>query len=179
MYNYIKEELEDSYAYLFSTPLNRIYTVSFDASIYADFLESYPSLLKEGYGLSFHFDSYGIEATKVTFDKGVAVTIHEIINDFLESKGKDTFILYHCQSSDGRQAVRASLFNKWFNKSTLNGDLFKSGLEVEINISEHEKEYHYIGFICKANNRYKENAIIELEQFSVALVNVNKGNFPA
>jgi hypothetical protein len=93
VYNYIKEELEDSYAYLFSTPLNRIYTVSFDASIYADFLESYPSLLKEGYGLSFHFDSYGIEATKVTFDKGVAVTIHEIINDFLESKGKT--LLYY------------------------------------------------------------------------------------
>ncbi len=174
MYNYIKEELEDSYAYLFQTDLNKIYTVSFDSSIYAEFLEAYPSLLQEGYGLSFDFESYGLELPKNRFDERVGVTIHAIIAEFLENKGKNTFILYHCQSMDGKQAMRAKLFDKWFSASIFNCDMFKNGLEVEINISDTEKEYHYIGFICNTRNKYKDNAIGELEKFSVDLVNVNK-----
>ena len=152
---------------------NIIYNISFDVSLYSNYLDSYPCLLQNGYGLGFFPDN--IEAkSKKKFDPLVSSTIESITVDFISSFGHDVFILYHCESNDGKQASRAKLFEKWYSNSAYIDKMFKHGLEVEIMTKDDGPIYHYIGFITQQTNKNIGNAIIELESFSVDLVNVNK-----
>ncbi len=140
-------------------------------------MDAYPYLLQNGYGLGF-FPEGGIKDNRNFFDPRISATIEDITLDFISSVGKDVFILYHCESNDGRQANRNRLFEIWFNKSTHKEKMYKHGLVVEIKTEDDTNIYHYIGFITSSNNKNIENAIIELEAFSIDLVieNVNKGS---
>ncbi|WP_394331150.1 DUF6169 family protein [Arcticibacter svalbardensis] len=40
-------------------------------------------------------------------------TIYKIISDFFADKGKETILLYHSDTSDGRHHSRNRLFNSW------------------------------------------------------------------
>lgn len=171
-YDFIKEELEDgTIGYLFLTDNNIIYTVSFNISIYADYLNDYPCLLQNGYGLGFFPEYVTGKPDKCIHDPGISSTIEEITHDFMSSYDDNVFILFHCDSIDGKQAFRHKLFDKWYNTSRYKNEMFKHGLEVEIKTEGGESILHYIGFITKSRNKNIVLAIEELERFSVQLIN--------
>lgn len=164
-YDYFKEQTDDgSVVYLFEAGEGVFYTITFDINLYANHLDRFPYLLQNGYGLSI-YPQNGKKSSPKT-----AVTIKAILADFLEAEDKEAFLLYHCDYKDGKQEARNKLFQSWYaQESKEKNEYYKYSLEVEIDMIN-EVVTHYIGFISKIENKGKEKAIEEFEQFSVDLV---------
>src|ERR1700752_2319188 len=95
-YSYTIEDSEESCSYTFhSEEVQRLYSVDFDAYTYRDLLEHYPFLLSKGFGLSFFSFSMAKPPLGKKYDIMVGSTIIHIVKDYMESKGKDTVLLYH------------------------------------------------------------------------------------
>lgn len=128
--------------------------------------------MQNGYGFGFFVDE-GEKGTVKKFDERIGDTIIDIAFDFISSQPDNTFLLYHCESNDGKQVHRHKLFDRWFNKCPHQDKICKQGLEVKINTDYGDIVNHYVGFITQAKNKDIDKATTELEQFSVDIVNEN------
>ena len=111
-YTFYKLQIEDeSIVYAFTTDYNLIYNVYFDFSMYQEYIEDYPNLLTHSYGFGFFNNPFIVDKVqKKTKDGRVSTTIHNIILDFLATQNNNTFLLYHCDFKDKKQAFRHKLF---------------------------------------------------------------------
>ncbi|SFD76602.1 hypothetical protein SAMN05518672_103133 [Chitinophaga sp. CF118] len=169
-YDFISEELEEGNVYLFYTNLNKLYTVYFDPSEYADYLDKFPFLLSHGFGFGFYFEQIS-EKTKKGNDDRVLPTIFEIGLDFLNENPTNTILLYHCDSKDKRQTYRHELFEDWY-KALPPEKVYMHSIEVKIAQPDGELISHYLGFITNASNPNIEKAILELEDFAMDLIKI-------
>ena len=162
-YSYFKDTSSDgSIAYLFSTEDNIIYTIFFDAIMYTTYLDHFPNLLQNGFGIGI-----SAEPKPLIKDSKVSKTIIEIIFDFFSNENKESIILYHCDYIDGKQHLRNRIFEGWHNMANIENRIFRYSLNVDI---PDANIIHYIGFLCIKNNEFKEDAINEFAEFSVDLV---------
>src|SRR5437867_828229 len=81
---------DSGFDYLFLTQFSRLYTVSFEKSVYAEF-QYFPTLANTGYGIIFDYDQLErdefIDGVRVSvIDPKIYQTIAEIIDNFLRNK---------------------------------------------------------------------------------------------
>ena len=168
-YSYTIEDAEESCNYTFhSEVVEKLYSVDFDAYMYRDLLEHYPSLLSKGYALSFYSHSLANPPVKKKYDGMVSSTIIHIIKDYFQSQGPEVVLLYHCDHSDNRQECRHILFEKWYQKGFL-PELTKEGIEVEVPL-EMEKKKYYLGYLTNRTNPNLESIKQEFGAFSYNMV---------
>lgn len=170
LYSYRIDDLEDiGIIYTFYSPVNRrIYKVSFDTYVYQEYLSEYPMLLAKGYSLSFYNTPTDIGFRRKD-DEVVVNTIVAIIQSFLEKKGEECVLLYHCDTSDGRQQSRHFVFGDWYSKYNLKASLTKEGLEVELPSKDGTKMY-YIGYLTPTTNPSLQNIHQEFSDFSISMI---------
>ena len=161
-YNFFRTETPDGIDYLFITQNNRVYTVSFDPSLYGEYTESFPTLSTHGYGLIF---SYKDGSKKVIgrnngarnyCDSSVGVTICEIISDFLKNSEEPVFVILQCE-----KYKEEKFFHPWYKNYSEHSKYKGIGIEFDF-----VDEKQYFGFICKIDNANIEKAVVELETFS-------------
>ena len=159
-YSYFQNENTDGIDYFFISRVNlRLYTVSFDNTIYADYVENFSTLLKFGYGVVFSF-----KETKETLkgesvnDDAVCLTIIEIINDFLSNKPEGAFVIYEC--SDYKEH---KLFRKWFEMSLYKEITVKTGFTIEF--EDNPESNIYFGYITQIDNLFIDDADKEMYKF--------------
>jgi len=89
-------------------------------------------------------------------DKKVALTIALIFNDFFpENKN---IVVYICDSSDSKPAVRFRKLNTWFN--FLKGISF---LKMDMSVEDKQKGTIYTSLIMRADNPYLDKVMIEFK----------------
>jgi hypothetical protein len=100
----------DEFTYGFTTDKDIGYRCSFLS--YAEYFPNHPDIATAFY--SFNLDLQG-KPTKLPrgTDKRIADTVISIVGRFLESRVNA--VVYVCDNSDGKEAVRAKKFLSWFN----------------------------------------------------------------
>ncbi len=167
-YSFLKEELEDqSVFYEFVTNRGIIYTVAFDTTSFADYIQEFPTLLQRGYSLGFK-PSKDKERGIVNHDKKIATTVQRIILDFLDQSPPETVLYYHCDTADNRQSCRNRLFEVW-EKELIEHQFVKECVKVEIPFEEGSKD-HYLGYITNSNNPSIDIIRGEFQQFCILLM---------
>ncbi len=161
-YSFTKEEDEDGIFYHFVTRYNFVYTVYFKIDEYTTYIDEFPLLLQKGF--AFGFRKTAIENAKNADDLSVFSTLYQIINDFFNSNGHETVLLYHCDQTDGRQLIRSKLFDRWERKIE-NSILERHAVEVCIQ----DKDF-YLGFITSSDNPFLGDVINEFESFSYYII---------
>lgn len=163
IYDFFQSENEDGIDYLFYSKQNRLYTVSFDTSVYAEYVEQFPTLLKHGYGVMFSYTQSVPKRQKEScVDPIVIATIVEILHDFLKNNPDSTFIVYQCPGYKEHK-----LFNEWFKKSDYAKTIIKEGVTIEIDDETGANEY--FGFMTTKFNTHTSSALQELQLFMISL----------
>ena len=167
-YSYIQEQDDDDViSYSFLTSHGLLYYVYFDPYEYNDHIGRYPHLLNSGYGFGFHRMSKGKGWIN---DPKTGETISKIIFDFIEDRGNDVVLLYHCDYSDAKQKGRDKIFNNWYTKSKIKKAIIKKSVKVS-QIEENGKETDYfMGYLTTIENPKKEEVEIEFTTFAENLV---------
>jgi hypothetical protein len=167
-YSFLKVETEDnSVFYQFITHNNVAYTVYFSIDQYEQYVDEYPVLLHKGYAFGFRRQKFNASQKNI-HDERVSATIYHIITDFIQSKGEETILLYHCDTSDGKQSYRNRLFNMW--EQVFAGSPFtRHSIEVQIDRDE-KLIFYYLGFITLSKNPLLEDVKSEFDAFSIYLV---------
>lgn len=169
-YSYFEAEEQDgSIYYVFSTDNNCGYTVYFKMDEYTDYVEEYPLLLQNGYAFGFHRNKFS-SPQKNTKDPLVLETIYKIITDFLDQKGLETVLLYHCDANDNKQACRNKLFNDWEKMVAERSGILKHSIEVIIGAGTENQQDNYLGFLTLLDNPLIEDIKSEFEDFSINLI---------
>lgn len=159
-YKFFKTETEDGIDYLFYTPNGRIYSVSFDMSVYGSQVENFPTLLQHGYGLIFKYEQSIPKASKIVYnDTKVGVTIAKIVEDFLK-EDKGAFIIYECPDYK-----HSKLFCNWHDE-LLYPDFFHYGVQVELYGTATDD---FFGFITLNENPSLNLVLSEVENFFLSL----------
>jgi hypothetical protein len=162
-YSYLQEELENfTQVYLFTT-FQFAYTVYFNPSEYSGILENYPYLLDKSYAYGFFNQKFNADARKLR-DEKVSNTIIKITHDFLNWAGEDTVLLFHCDTSDERQACRHKLFLNWYERGEID-NLEMISLEVDMTTKK-----YYIGYITKKENPNLTKLQEEFDTLAVKLI---------
>ena len=167
-YSYIKEE-DNDVEYTFYSALNDIiYNVTFSIDDYSSYWDNFSTLLQNGY--SFGFRSKKFSSRKRVQDDLVFATIYKIMSDFMENVGKETVLLYHCDTSDNRQSYRNKLFNNW-EKLVTDTQFYKHSIEAEIQKPGHSTTAnYYFGFITFLDNPQLDTLKQEFESFSYYII---------
>jgi hypothetical protein len=164
-YSFLQEQDEDgSFFYYFGTSQNFVYTVYFKIDEYSQYVRNFPLLLQNGYALGFRKTSLAGNLSNKSYDTKIFPTIFQIINDFFESNGNETVLLYHCDTSDEKQEKRSRLFNKW--ESYLE-DTFLERHSIEVRINESD---YYLGFITSTQNADINELKIEFDDFAFFII---------
>jgi hypothetical protein len=169
-YSYQQEESEDgSYTYTFITNQRLVYAIEFSVSEYSDYLDSFPTLLENGYSFSiFQFPvEVGIQE-KRKFDPKVSNTVFVIVSKHFEVAGPESVLLFFCDTLNNLQRCRHILFNRWYNESYLNKDFVKQSLAVEI--IQEPPINHYIGYLAMKNNSSLPLIQDEFDSFSYFMI---------
>jgi len=160
-YSYITEESSDSYDYTFySDQTGRIYTVTFDPTLYSELEDKIPTLIQSGYGVVF-YKKQAVEQPKGTImrDPQVSETIQQIIHDFLASMDNQTFVIYQCEN------YKEALFDKWYDSANTDIHVVKGGVLLGVGSS---RDLSYLGFIAEGSDSEKIlKAYDELVAFSL------------
>lgn len=142
------EKLND-YAFIFHTSTNVVYYVSFKEDMEIAGLISYQFIIERKSGKQGH-------------DEDVKYSIIAIINEFF-AKNND-ILLYICDTSDGREAIRNRLFVRWFKESD-NNDMF----EIRTANAVVEGEGMFFAIIFKKSNPKYTEISSEFEEASAYL----------
>jgi hypothetical protein len=73
-------------------------------------------------------------------------------------------LLFHCDTTDARQACRHKLFLKWYERQEL-AHLEMVSLEVDMTVKK-----YYIGYVSKKNNPNLPQLQEEFETLAVKLI---------
>lgn len=139
--------------YLFETDSNIRYQVKFVPSGYL--WESNPFYADYTHEFAF-FPLENNTGKSPPLDKKVPLTIALIFKDFFREN--KNIVVYICDSSDSKQAVRFRKFNTWFN-------YFKgiSFLKMDMNIEDKQEGTIYTSLIMRADNPYLDKVMIEFK----------------
>lgn len=145
---YKVEKLND-YAFVFHTQTNVVYYVSFKQDMEIAGLDSYQFIIER-------------KSEKQGYDADVKDSIIAIINEFFAQN--NDILLYICDTSDGREAIRNRLFVRWFMESDKD-----NMLEIKTADAIVEGEGMFFAIIFKKSNpRYVEISS-EFEEVSAYL----------
>lgn len=133
---YKVERLND-YAFVFHTHANVVYYVSFKEDMEIAGLDSYQFIIER-------------KSEKQGYDAEVKDSIIAIINEFFAQN--NDILLYICDTSDGREAIRNRLFIRWFKETDID-NMFE--IKTADAIVEGEGMFFAIIF-KKSNPRYTE-----------------------
>jgi hypothetical protein len=78
---------------------------------YAEYFPNYPDIASSIF--SFNLELNKKKTKSKGTDKRIADTVITIVGDFLQSKVNA--VVYVCDNSDGKEAIRARKFKSWFN----------------------------------------------------------------
>lgn len=161
-YTFFKEELSNTITYNFITEAGYVYAVEFDFSLYSDYLDNHPNLLKKSVSLIIHQVSIG-DKKKQNRTK-LFCTIEKCIDDFIDNQEDDMILIYHCDYSDSKQEHRNRIFNSWYAKSILRETITKSDFNIEF-----DGQSYYMGYLTKSNNPNAQEIEQEFNEFAVQL----------
>lgn len=100
----------DDFTYNFTTDSGLEYRCYFLS--YAEYFPIYPEIASRFYSFNLDLKSKSRKLFTGT-DNRIAATVIAIVSGFLESK--INAVIYVCDNSDGKEAVRAKKFLSWFN----------------------------------------------------------------
>jgi hypothetical protein len=166
-YGYIRTEGPDGLDYSFYSPkTGRIYNVSFEMSLYVGYAESFPTLVKHGYGFLFKFQKtrdFDKEDGITNIDNSVKETISEIIEDFLLAEPNTCFLVYECHDYKN-----SKFFANWYDEFNIESKMKKDGITLSVD----DKPYNdiHFGFITTAKNSLFDIAQQELQDFAVSFM---------
>lgn len=174
-YNFFKDDDDEELSiYNFITSTNKVYAIGFDPTQYVKYLDDFPCLLSHGYGLTIVRLPKTLDRKEVNKDDRVWSTIYAIVLDFIESSGPETVLLYHCDSSDNKQASRGKLFDNIYEKLPEGHDMVKYSLEVDVKAKDGIDQRNHLGFLCKESFRHKAEAILEMDKFAAYLIDISE-----
>lgn len=164
-YGYFRTESPEGTDYSFySTKTSRIYTVSFEMSLYVEYTDSLPILVKHGYGLLFKYQkTRNFEKGSTNIDSEARETIADIIKDFLNSQHLNCFVVYECHDFKHEK-----FFSKWYEEYSEGEDLVKEG--ITLSIDEDETHDIHFGFITTSKNKLLDLAKQEVQKFGVSFM---------
>lgn len=132
-----KVEKVNDHAFVFHTIANIVYYISFKEDMEIAGLYSYQFIIER-------------KSEKLGYDVGVRESIIAIIREFFAQN--NDILLYICDTSDGREAIRNRLFIRWF-KETDCDNVF----EIKTADAIVEGESMFFAIIYKKSNpRYTE-----------------------
>lgn len=168
-YDFSREEEEGLYYYSFRTQLGAFYWVNFSPDRYDHYAADYPNLLDCGYALEVFSRNINSDK-KLVSDKRVQPTVCRIIADFLSEFGDDVVLIYHCDTEDGKQAIRSRKFRRWFNEHPLRVSLILEEIAFEVPRNElfEATDTYYAGFLCKSTHPQLEGVKADFERFMMA-----------
>ncbi len=102
----------DDFAYGFTTNLGIEYHCSFLS--YAEYFPTHPDIASRFFSFNLDLKAKSKKISNGT-DNRLAATVISIVSGFLESR--INAVVYICDNSDGKEAVRAKKFLSWFNYS--------------------------------------------------------------
>lgn len=151
MTQYLFERSETNpYNFVFKTNYELVYEIKFKHTPYIFVNE--PDFAEDIYELSIILAEGS--PIKTPPDPAIAQTVLAICMAFIDQMGHPIF-LFICDSHDGRQAVRARTFTRWFQDSEVKGIAKFDGQfpdENGINI--------YISFMIPSNHPYYREAVV-------------------
>jgi hypothetical protein len=101
----------DDLTFLFTTDAGDEYQCYFIS--YAEYFASQPEIAPNFFSFNLKLTSNKGKPVRKGTDKRIADTVITIVGDFLASKSNA--VVYVCDNSDGRQAVRSRKFLSWFD----------------------------------------------------------------
>lgn len=116
LYNYSVEASEGNFSYTFTTDNSIEYVVFFATSRAL----TQKTNLEDLYILSLLPVTF---ALKYKYDKRIFHTVKAIVNDFFNANSHCCSVIYYPDDTDGKDAKRDMLFNRWF--STVEKDGFR------------------------------------------------------
>lgn len=91
-------------------------------------------------------------------DPKVRGTVEAIIEEFFLTN--PNILLYQCETGDNRQAMRARLFNKWFNEYA-----GKHKFYVRVSVIHDDEIDNYIALIVQTTNPNLDNILKTFDDF--------------
>lgn len=167
-YSYLQEEDDnDIVAYSFKTVNGSLYYVYFDPYEYNGYTEVYPNLLNLGFGLGFSRASKSQNDNNS--DPRVGVTISKIVSDFIEEKGTEVVLLFHCDHSDGKQKGRDKIFLKWYQVYNSNNSVLMRRMQVNGTDARGNEMQLFLGYLTPVNNPHLIAVGEEFDHFAEQL----------
>ena len=131
----------DDFTYSFTTDSGVKYKCSFLS--YAEYFANYPDIADKVF--SFNLDTVSSKPKQRGVDKRIAVTVVNIVGNFLMSR--INAVVYVCDPADGKGSVRARKFKSWFDYYEhsshqiiqLNSDLEAGGIKLYTALLVHRK----------------------------------------
>jgi Family of unknown function (DUF6169) len=147
---------ESSTRYLFKTENGVLYEVLFKPTPYL--FDNLPIVNEFVYELI--IGKLEGPAQKTARDTAISVTIAAICANFFELQQKRV-ILFICDSSDGRQVIRARKFRDWFDR--FNDSSF---IKLDAKIPESTDSYIFLSLIFSLKNPYLHDIVSGFEQIA-------------
>ena len=157
-YQIIEGDDDGLISYVFMSSNGAYYSVYFNVKEYDQFTENYPNLFSNGYGLGIFRVTKPVN--KIRKDIILFPTIEAILHDFISRAGKDVVLLFHCESSDGRQAARDKLFTFWFQNSEKKDGFIRDRFEAVVQETDIK---HFMGYITSINNPNIKSVQLEFD----------------
>jgi hypothetical protein len=140
----------DQFTYAFNTSKGIEYNCSFVT--YAEYFPNHPKVAPYFFAFNLEQRDKKIKLPSGT-DKQIADTIITIVGDFLNSE--INAVVYICDNSDGREAIRARKFLSWYNYEEhpshkiikVSGDLDAGGITL------------YTALLVHKNNKLKKELV--------------------
>lgn len=168
-YSYLQEEDDnDLITYSFRTSKGSLYYVYFNPYEYNTYTQQYPCLFKLGFGFGF-FRTFKSANDKLP-DPIVGLTISRIVTDFIEEKGNDVVLLYHCDHSDGKQKGRDKIFTDWYNESGSENEIIMNRVQITREDTAGNKTELFIGYLTPATNANKLEVEEEFSLFGANII---------
>lgn len=98
----------NAFTYSFVTEKGVEYYCSFVS--YAEYFQNHPKIAQGFFAFNLELRDKNVRPRGI--DKRIADTVITIVGDFLE--GRNNAVVYVCDNSDGKEAVRARKFKSWF-----------------------------------------------------------------
>ena len=113
------------------------------------------------------------------FDARVMYTIVNVINEFFESQGKESILIFHCSDEGGndKKYKRAKMFDDWFERANTSSCFRKYNEEIVVNECLEEDgsvvtDKEYMSLIIQCDNDSIDKA---LEEFQMIKDNIISG----
>jgi len=147
------------------------YTVYFNEYVYKDLVENCEFLSLGSYSFGFFHSDLNPDLKKKG-DPIIGETISLIVQDFFNTEGENSIILFHCDGIDSMGLHRHKTFSRWYKNSTINTTITMYQIEVEVG-----GESHYLGFLCHNNNTHIPEIKQEFDTIAASLTpDGQKGN---